>query len=215
MDFQDNVLKEYLKNVYFVTGTPCGGKTTVSRILGKEYGIPVHDIDERFEEHRRMSDAEHQPAMNRRFRDADEFFGRSAGEYKDWLIKNTREQLDYVLLDLVRLSQDGPVICDCHLTLEMAEKITVPSRIAFLIKEPANLVEEYCNRPDHQGFSDYIHSASDYEKAKAVCNETLYSLNIEYYRNVKKSRYFWLERESGRSTEESAALVARHFGWKA
>lgn len=35
MIFQDNVIKEYLKNVYFITGTPCGGKTTISRELAK------------------------------------------------------------------------------------------------------------------------------------------------------------------------------------
>ena len=40
------------------------------------------------------------------FRNADEFFGRTADEYKKWLINNTREQLDFVLLDLIRLSQD-------------------------------------------------------------------------------------------------------------
>ncbi|MBQ6095309.1 MAG: AAA family ATPase, partial [Lachnospiraceae bacterium] len=61
MIFQDNIVKEYLKNVYFITGTPCGGKTTISRALSKMYGIPVYDIDERFEEHQKMSDAEHQP----------------------------------------------------------------------------------------------------------------------------------------------------------
>ena len=39
MIFQDNVIKEYLKNVYFITGTPCGGKTTVSRALAEKYGL--------------------------------------------------------------------------------------------------------------------------------------------------------------------------------
>lgn len=33
MIFQDNVIKEYLKNVYFFTGTPCGGKTTMTSDL--------------------------------------------------------------------------------------------------------------------------------------------------------------------------------------
>ena len=71
MIFQDNVIKEYLKNVYFITGTPCGGKTTVSRALGKKYGIQVYDIDEMFPSHQLLSNAEHQPAMNRTFTDAD------------------------------------------------------------------------------------------------------------------------------------------------
>ena len=59
-----------MKNVYFIAGTPCGGKTTVSRALGRKFGIPVYDIDERFEEHQRISDKEHQPAMNMSFKDA-------------------------------------------------------------------------------------------------------------------------------------------------
>jgi len=56
--------------------------------------------------------------MNKVFKYADEFFGRTAEEYKKWLIENTREQLDFVLLDLVRLSQNQIVLCYCHLTME-------------------------------------------------------------------------------------------------
>lgn len=214
MIFQDNIVREYLKNVYFITGTPCGGKTTISRALSKRFGIPVYDIDERFEEHRRMSDPEHQPSMNREFRDADEFFGRSVEEYKAWLLNNTREQLDFVIMDMIRLAQEGPVLCDCHLTLEQANTLSDPSHIAFLIKEPKALVEDYCNRPDHQGFQDFIHSATDYEKAKETCNETLLSLNLKLYQDVKQSRYFWLERDNGRSVEETVALLAEHFGFE-
>lgn len=53
MIFQDNVIKEYLKNVYFITGTPCGGKTTVSRALAEKYGFELFDVDERFDEHKK------------------------------------------------------------------------------------------------------------------------------------------------------------------
>ena len=212
MIFQDNIIKKYLENVYFIAGTPCGGKTTVSRALSKKYGIPVYDIDERFEEHQRMSDPVSQPSMNWQFKNADEFFGRSVEEYRSWLLKNTREQLDFVLLDLMRLSQNGKIICDCHLTLEQAAQVTEPSRMAFMIKKPVNLVDEYCNRADHQGFSDFIHSATDVEKAKKTCNETLLSLNEKFYEDVKASEYFWLERDDKRSVEETAELVAKHFG---
>ena len=213
MIFQDNIIKQYLKNVYFIAGTPCGGKTTVSRALAKKYGIPVYDIDERFPEHQAMSDAVSQPAMNRSFRDADEFFGRSVAEYKAWLLQNTREQLDFVLLDLMRLSKDRIVLCDCHLTLEQAAQFTDAAHVAFMLKKPENLVDEYCNRPDHQGFSDFIHSATDFEKAKATCNETLLSLNAKYYEDVKASGYFYVDRADGLSVDETVDLTAKHFGF--
>ena len=212
MKIANNIIKEYLKNVYFIAGTPCGGKTTIARALGEKYNIPVYDVDEIFEKHQRISDSKHQPAMNHYFANADEFFGRSVEEDREWLLDNTREQLDFVILDLIRIAQNGPVICDCHLTIDEANEITDPSRLAFLIKEPNNLVEEYCNRPDHQGFSDFIHSATDYESAKHTCNETLRSLNDEHYHAIKQSEFFWLERDDNRSIGETVSLVEQYWG---
>ena len=168
MIFQDNVIKEYLKNVYFITGTPCGGKTTVSRALAEKYGFELFDVDERFDEHKKMSNPLFQPAMNTYFNSADEFFGRTVEEYKNWLLNNTREQLEFVLLDLIRLSENKKVLCDCHLTVAQALAFSEPARVVFLIKDPSNLVDEYGNRPDHQGFFQYLNSATDIEKAKQM-----------------------------------------------
>lgn len=212
MIFQDNVIKEYLRNVYFITGTPCGGKTTISRELAKRHNLLVYDIDEQFANHQKISNDAFQPSMNKVFKDADEFFGRTVAEYKEWLINNTREQLDFVLLDLIRLSQNQIVLCDCHLTVEEAEKYTESSRIVFLIKEPSNLVEDYCNRPDHQGFSDFINSASDIEKAKAICNETLKTLNEKRCNDIKGSNYLWIERTENSTVDETVKKVEQHFG---
>lgn len=213
MIFQDNVIKEYLKNVYFITGTPCGGKTTVSRALGQKYGFTVYDIDAQFAAHKQLSDPAFQPSMNRVFRNADEFFGRTVEEYRQWLISNTREQLDFVLLDLIRLSQDQIVLCDCHLRIDEAEKLTDPSRIAFLIKDPSDLVDDYCSRPDHQSFSNFLNSASDPERAREVCGATLKSLNEKPYAQIRCSRYFWLERNEHSTVAETVTKVARHFGF--
>ncbi len=212
MLIQDNILKEYLKNVYFITGTPCGGKTTISRELARRHKLAVYDIDEQFDNHRKLATAAFQPAMTRVFQDADAFFGRSVEEYKAWLIENTREQLDFVLLDLIRLSQDQIVLCDCHLTLEEAGHFTDASRVAFLIKEPSHLIADYCDRPDHQDFNSFIQSASDPEQAKARCNETLKRLNEERYHAIKNSTYFWVERTAESTVEDTVRKVERHFG---
>lgn len=213
MIFQDNVIKEYLKNVYFITGTPCGGKTTISRELSKRHGFLIYDVDERFENHYKISNVVFQPAMNKVFKDADAFFGRTVEEYKKWLIDNTREQLDFVLLDLIRLSQNQIVLCDCHLTLDEAEKITEPSRIVFLIKEPSKLINDYCNRTDHQEFNEYIHSTSDIEKAKKTCNETLKSINESRYNAIKGSSYYWVERTTDSTVLNMVRKVERYFGF--
>ncbi len=211
MIFQDNVMKEYLKNVYFITGTPCGGKTTLSHALAQKYGFELFDIDERFEEHKKISDPLFQPAMNTSFKSADEFFGRTVEEYKNWLLKNTREQLEFVLLDLIRLSGNKRVLCDCHLTVAQALAFSEPARVVFLIKDPSNLVEEYGNRPDHQGFFQYLNSATDIEKAKQTVNTTLYELNADRIEEIKRSPFFWIERTADSTLEDTVACVEKHF----
>ena len=132
-----------------------------------------------------MSDKDYQPTMNKTFKDADEFFGRSVEEYKNWLLGNKREQLDFVLLDLIKLSKDRVILCDLHIVVEEADKITDISRIAFMISKPENIVDTYCNRPDHQPFNNFIHSATDYEKAKAICEQTLTEINVDAYTFIK------------------------------
>ena len=62
MEIQDNVLKEYLKNVYFITGTACSGKTTVSRALAAKHGFAVYDAEQAFDRHRELSNRKDQPA---------------------------------------------------------------------------------------------------------------------------------------------------------
>ena len=212
MNIQDNVLKHYLQKVYFFLGTPCGGKSTTARALGKRLGLPVYGADERFSRHLKASDPRFQPVMNKRFQNADEFFGRSVAEYEGWLRQNAREQLDYILLDLIRLSQEGPILCDGNLTMEEAIRLTEPSRCVFLIRDPHNLAEEYAMRPDHRDFCEYLNSATDPEAAKRTVNETLLALNEREYHAVKESSFFWLERSPDRGVEETAALVAAHFG---
>ena len=160
MIFQDNVIKEYLKNVYFITGTPCGGKTTVHvrwrKSMDLNYLMLMRDS---------TSTKNVEPIISAcdeyDFNSADEFFGRTVEEYKNWLLNNTREQLEFVLLDLIRLSENKKVLCDCHLTVAQTLAFSEPSRVVFLIKEPSNLVDEYGNRPDHQGFFQYLNSATD------------------------------------------------------
>lgn len=143
----------------------------------------------------------------------DEFFGRSVDEYKKWLIDNTREQLDFILLELIRISHNQKVICDCHLTVDEADRLTDLSRVVFLIKDPTNLVNDYCNRPDHQGFSDFIKSATNVEMAKLTCNTTLKEINVERCKNIKDSQYFWIDRDNSSSVEETVYKVEQHFRW--
>ena len=48
-----------------------------------------------------------------------------------------RDRLEFVLLDLIRLSENKKVLCDCHLTVAQALAFSEPARVVFLIKDPS------------------------------------------------------------------------------
>lgn len=211
MQIKNNIIKEYLKNVYFVTGTPCGGKTTISRALAEKYEMPVYDVDAEFAKHQSMANCKDQPAMCKQFSSADDFLLRPYKEYAKWLQDNTREQLDFIILDLIRLSQKQKIICDLHLTIEEANEITDSDHIVFLLKKPENIVEGYCNRADHDDFKQFVNQASDLEKAKENVDRTLKYLNMEKYEEIRKSAYFWIERDESSTVEAVMHQVEVHF----
>lgn len=212
MNIQNNILKQYLKNVYFVCGTACGGKSTLSRELAKKHSFLLYNADESFERHREMSDPAVQWAMNSRFASADEFFGRSEEDYLKWLNHSSREQLDFALLDLIRLSEKRKVVCDAHFTPEQIKALTEPERVLFLIKEPSNLIDDYCGRPDHEGFTRFINSASDPAAAKRRCNAVLERLNRAVYDSIKRSGCFYIERNASSTVEHTLKTAEEHFG---
>jgi len=214
MNIQDNVIKQALKSVYFICGTACGGKSTAARTLARRHGYLYFDVDTLFDGHRLLSDPEHQPYMNTTFANADAFFDRTAEDYKKWLLDGTREQWDFIIMELAHIAREQTVLCDCHLTVDMACALTVPDHLVFLVADPTNIVETYCNRPDHGDFKAFIESASDVAKAKALVNTALGSINIAAKEAMENSEFFCLERDFSRTPEQTAALIEQHFGWK-
>lgn len=208
-------LKDIFKNVYFITGTATGGKTTISKEIAKKYGFIRYDVDEEFDKHQKLSNASDQPAMNKEFQNADEFFLRDKYEYVNWLLKNRKEQLDFVLEDIANLSRDNVVVCDIHLDVEEARLITDTSHIVFLIKEDnKHIIEDYINRKSHEGFKKYIYSSSNPILAKENCNEVLRIINEEKCNRIKNSEFKYIERNENSTVENTLNEVEKIFKLK-
>ena len=44
MTIENGILKHYLKNVYFITGTSYAGKSTTVRMLSEKYGMDLSSL---------------------------------------------------------------------------------------------------------------------------------------------------------------------------
>lgn len=212
MNIADNVIKAHLKNVYFLAGTACGGKTTASRLLAARHGFALYDGDNMFDSHAAIADPEHQPSMTRRFADMTEFFGRPPEEYARWLTDNAREQTDMALIDLMELGARGPVVADMHIDPGIARRIIAPERIVYMIAPPDVVVRDYYDRPDKKGLTDCLMALPDAERLRANCSATLMLVNGGIYRAARASGLCCIERDDERAPEQTLALVERHFG---
>ena len=213
MEYIKRYKKQQFKNVYFITGTATGGKTTMSKLLAEKYGFVRYDVDEEFDRHKQLSNPKEQPNMNKNFKNADEFFMREKDEYVAWLKNNSKEQLEFVLEDLAKLSKKQKIVCDLHLTVKEAEQIANVNQIVFLIRENNNnIIDDYCNRKSHEGFNMFINSATNPKLAKQNCNQVLKIINDERCDNIKNSKFFYIERNSHSTIENTLKQIENHFG---
>ena len=212
--FLNKYKKEQFKNIYFITGCATGGKTTISKAIAEKYGFIRYDADAEFDKHKRLSNSYEQPAINRQFKNADDFFLRNIADYVKWLKESTKEQLPFVLNDIIELSQNNTVVCDLHLSVNEAKQIAYNNQIVFLIRESNDdIIDDYCQRESHSDFNAFINSASNPIRAKRNCNDVLRKLNSEQCDEIIASDFFWIARNSTSTVFDTLKAVEKHFGF--
>jgi len=212
MKIADNILKHHLRNVYFLAGTACGGKTTMSKLIAHKYGFFLYDEHIFSSEHREMTNALEQPAMMRKFPDWETYFNRPVQEYSAWLSDALAEELEMSLIDLIKLSQQQKVVADIHIDPEVAKRITEYGRIAFLVAEPELVVKDYYHRPDHRAIYDCIMGLPDPQKALQNCSDTLRYSITKTLQSVYESGMYTIKRDENSTVQATLALLEAHFG---
>ena len=52
-------------HIYWLAGSPCAGKSTISHLLGEQFGLQVYSVDEQFERHSQTFTPQQQPVLYR------------------------------------------------------------------------------------------------------------------------------------------------------
>lgn len=218
MNISENILKHSLQNVYFLTGTACGGKTTASRKLAEKYGF-IHFNDnwheESFKVWQSIIDEKYQKRASKRqaVTDWEAYFSRSveeflaAGDYNGY-----NEYLEYAIIELIKLSQNNKVVADVLVPMELLIEISEYNRIACLLATPEMVTcENYGKREDHREFLECILSLKEPEKKIATQNE-LFRIGVEKtYEEVRKYNLFKIIRTEESTVENTLKKLERHF----
>ena len=219
MQIENNILKHYLKNVYFITGTAYAGKSTTVKMLserydmvfcGENYHIAVSDI---------VATPDLQPDLcyRRTLTDWKNFVTRSPAEYERWIYNSGKEGAGFEIAELISLSKDKKVIVDTCIPLDMLKEISDYNHVAVMLSPQSMSVERFFDRsdPDKQFLLSVIDSCEDSEAVMGNYRRGLALINSkEHYDEYANSGFFTVVREdNGLDTrEEVCDIIAKHFG---
>lgn len=211
MNIQDNVIRNALKNVYFVCGNACAGKSTIARMIADRHGFELYDMDARYECHRAIALPEYQPNMCYHMQDFHEQWTRPADKQAQWNMASLDEQTDMVFIDLMRIAADRPVVADVLFSPAYTRATVDYNRFVFLTVDKSVLRPCYFERPEKLGFRDFVRRQELHQTYFENIFAGLELTNEIEQRAMRASGLKMIERTPDMKPEDMLELVERHF----
>ncbi len=218
MDIADNILKYYLRNVYFITGTAYAGKSTACKRLAEKYDMILCGENYHFEVTQRVAQPDIQPDLcyMRQMKSWQDFVKRCPEEYERWIFGTGRELAGFEVAHLIGLSQEKRVMVDTNLPLDVLHRIADYNHAAVMLTPQSMSVERFFDRndPEKRFILETIMQCDEPEKVLANYREGLKRINSrEHYNEMLNSGFFVIEREdvTKEDPEDVCRRLAEHF----
>ena len=220
MKIENNILKHYLKNVYFITGTAYSGKSTTVKMLADKYGMIF--CDENY--HSAVSDVVATPDAQpdicylNDLTDFKDFVRRSPEEYERWVFSTGREAAEFEIAELLSLSKSNKkIIVDTNIPVDVLKEISDYTHVAVMLSPQSMSVERFFDRddPEKQFILRVIQSCENPEAVMENYKQGLRRINSKaHYDELANSGFFTVVRQDdGKDTrEEVCERIAAHFG---
>ena len=216
MNISNNILKSLFKNVYFLNGTACAGKSTMVKLLAEKYdGICCGENYHM--ELLSAADPVHQP--NLCYFDImsgwQEFVTRTPEEYDAWLTGTAREATELEIILLLRLVEQGKkIFVDTNIPIDILWQISDYDHVAIMLSPTNMAVERFFDRPDAEKQFLYQKllecpnpdaALGNYRKCLELCN------GPKHYRQFAESGFFTHLRTEKSTIEQTLNTLETHF----
>ncbi|HCE16208.1 MAG TPA: hypothetical protein DEQ37_13650 [Clostridiales bacterium] len=219
MKIENNILKHYLKNVYFITGTAYAGKSTTVKMLAERYNMVF--CGENY--HSKVSDAVATPDAQpdicflKTLTDWKEFVTRTPEEYERWIYSTSKEAAEFEVAELISISQDRKVIVDTNIPVGILKEISNYNHVAVMLSPLSMSVDRFFDRsdPEKQFLLNVIESCEDSKTVMENYRRGLELINGQkHYDEYANSGFFTVVRQDTQkdTREEICEIIARHFG---
>jgi len=218
MEIANNILRHYLKNCCFITGTAYAGKSTMCRMLAEKYDMIHCEENYNMDTILSVVTQEQQPDLNyfNTMPSWQAYVSRPPEEFERWLAGTSREVAGFEVAELIRLSGERKVIVDTNIPLELLREISDYSRVAVMLSPQALSVERFFDRGDEekqfllseiQKCPDPAGTLENFKNCIARVNSQKY---YDYYLN---SGFFTIIREDAAADTraETLKMLAKHF----
>ena len=215
MKIENNILKHYLKNVYFITGTAYAGKSTTVKMLadrydmvfcGENYHSNVSDVVA-------TDDAQPDICFMKNLTDWKEFVTRTPEEYERWIYSVGKETAEFEVAELISISQNRKVIVDTNIPIDISDY----NHVVVMLSPQSMSVERFFDRsdPEKQFLLNVIESCEDSEAVMENYRQGLALINSKkHYDEYANSGFFTVVRQDTEkdTKEEVCEIIAKHFG---
>ena len=219
MKIENNILKHYLKNVYFITGTAYAGKSTTVKMLAERYDMVF--CGENY--HSKVSDAVATPDAQpdicflKTLTDWKEFVTRTPEEYERWIYSTSKEAAEFEVAELISISQDRKVIVDTNIPVGILKEISNYNHVAVMLSPLSMSVDRFFDRsdPEKQFLLNVIESCEDSKTVMENYRQGLELINGQkHYDEYANSGFFTVVRQDTQkdTREEICEIIARLFG---
>lgn len=219
MKIENNILKHYLKNVYFITGTAYAGKSTTVKMLadrydmvfcGENYHSNVSDVVA-------TDDAQPDICFMKNLTDWKEFVTRTPEEYERWIYSVGKESAEFEVAELISISQNRKVIVDTNIPIDILKEISDYNHVVVMLSPQSMSVERFFDRsdPEKQFILNVIESCEDSEAVMENYRQGLALINSKkHYDEYANSGFFTVVRQDTEkdTKEEVCEIIAKHFG---
>jgi len=220
VQISDNLIKHYLRNVYFITGHSYAGKSTMVRMLAQRYGMIAcgenyHDVFPREELSRWKQPGQcYFDTMS----GWEEWLNMTPAEHWNWIEQTSRECAEIEILELVKLSAGGKqIIVDTNIPVDILRGISDYRHVAIMLCDPPDIcAARFFDRddPDKKFMMEQIKQCRDPEATFKNFNSwMLYHPPEET--DWQHTGFFTYTRSDFESDtrEEVLNVLARHFGF--
>lgn len=201
-----------LEHVFWLGGSPCAGKSSISEILAGRFGLHVYRVDEAFERHAERFDPLLHPALTKWC--ASSWNGR-------WM-----QPLESLVQDVIACYRE-------HFTLVLEDILSLPGHRKPILVEGTALLPRQVNAVlSDRNRAIWVVPSADFQREHYSQREWVRGV-LEQCDNGEAAFHNWMERDAGfarwvaaeagelglellrvdgkHTLEENAATVAAHF----